>query len=547
MISSKEDEQPPTKRSKAKVIRPLGYLERLEAAMHSLSFYYSSMVTCRYAIPAALSTGLDQDPALQAKLERKVQSAVARIVLDHPFLRVGLRGEHARKPAFVELEAVDFRRHIAWRRFNATADYEAELLALIQSQLDIKVPQVEDAPSWRILVLRVEGEPVMDVMFEWGHAHLDGMSAKMFHENLLLHLNSDSALEVPLKDHVLVIPPSRHRDLQPSLHALTKFPVTPGYALSTLWVELKPPGIAAVSKSDLHATWAPILLKPYVTQYRHFGIDNRTLQNVLAACRKHNTTLTGLIQAMTHVSLATRLSVAEARGFLGCTIVNLRPLMCAPEAKTKIFKASGINPKDIMGNFMTMIDHEFDATWVTQIRAASISQDERLGKDEKESTRKEEDKAERRITALEPLVWKAAEIARAVIQKRLDDGTKNDLMGLMKFIPDFRILLKDWMKKPRPHSVAVTNLGVIDGTPHDKTSGDIDTDIKVGEKWALERAIFSVSPEAHGAALTICPIAVKGKELYVSCNWQDCAVDSAIGEGVMADLESWLRFLGEET
>ncbi|KAI1088984.1 hypothetical protein F5B19DRAFT_495825 [Rostrohypoxylon terebratum] len=544
MTKTKEDKRPPTKRSKAKVIRPLGYVERFEAATHSLGLYCSSMVTCRYSISTTLSAGPDGNPGLREKLEQKVESAIAQVVLDHPPLRVGLRGEHERKPAFVELEAVDFRRHVEWRRLDRTLDYELEFLELIRSRLNIKVPQPEGMPSWRILVLRVEGEPSLDVMFEWGHAHIDGMSAKVFHEDLLRNLNADLAPE-EFKNRVLTIPSSKRKDLPPPLHALTRFPITPGYALTTLWDQLKPPQLATLSKSHLHASWAPIRLQPYVTQYRHFSIDNKTLQNILIACREHSTTLTGLLQSAIHVSLATRLSAEEARGFLSCTIINLRPLMGLPEAKSKGFQSLVTDPKKTMGNFMTSLDHEFDANWVANIREAAVSQAQRSKEGEREDT-EGRNAAETRIVALEPSIWEAAERIRAAIKKRLDGGTRNDIMGLMRFVPDYRALLKDWVKKPRGHSVVVTNLGVIDGGIHDNTSGDIGAIAEQGGRWTIERAIFSISPEAHGTALCVCPIAVKGKELYISCDWQDCAVNQALGEGVMADLESWLRFFGKE-
>ncbi|KAI1408657.1 hypothetical protein F5Y13DRAFT_182554 [Hypoxylon sp. FL1857] len=501
----------------------------------SLGLYRSSMVTCRYAIPASLvPVGQSQGSESQASLAQMVEASIAKIVLDHPFLRVGLRGEHTRKPYFVELESVDFRRHVEWRSFDKDGDYEAELFKLITTRLDSKVEQPDDAPSWRILALRAEGSAFLDVMFEWGHAHIDGMSAKLFHEDLLRNLNSNILLE-EFQDRVLTIPPSKRRDLLPPLHALAKFPISTGYALATLWDELGPPGLSTGSKTELRAAWAPIKVQPYVTQYRHFSIDNPTLQNIIAACRKHNTTLTGLLQALSHAILSVRLSAKEAKGFLGSTVVNLRPLMGAPEVRRKALKLDEVDLKRTMANFMTVIDHEWDVDWVAKVRAAatSASHNDPAKEAEAELTRDQEK------TALEPLIWPAAESARAVIQKRLDEGTKNDLMGLMKFIPDYRALLKDWTKKPRAHSVVVTNLGVIDGNPSDSASDE------EGRKWTLERAVFSISPEAHGAALCLCPIAVKGKELYLSCDWQDCAIDISLAEGFVADLEAWLRFIGQ--
>ncbi|KAI1134616.1 hypothetical protein F5Y05DRAFT_406402 [Hypoxylon sp. FL0543] len=515
----------------------------------SLDLYRSSMVTCRYAIPASLApVGQDQGSESHEILQQKIESAMAKVVLDHPFLRVGLLGEDKRKPYFVELEAVDFRRHVEWRSFGRDADYETELLKLIAARLDVKVESPVDAPSWRVLVLRVEGSAFLEVMFEWGHAHLDGTSAKMFHEDLLRNLNSQVVVG-EFQDRVLTIPPSKRRDLLPPLHALVKFPVSTGYALATLWGELAPSGLSTDSKAELRATWAPMKVKPYATQCRHFSIDNATLQRILAACRKHNTTVTGLLQALSHVILSVRLSPEEAKGFLGSTIVNLRPLMSAPEVvKKKALKSGEMDPKKTMANFMTQMAHEWDAEWVSKVRAAKVSAS--ASHDGPSNEGKRESTTAKEMAVLEPLVWSAAESARAAIQKRLDDGTKNDPMGLMKFIPDYRALFKDWIKKPRGHSVVVTNLGVIDGNPSDPASDDVAarTDAEEqGEKWTIERAIFSISAEAHGAALCLCPIAVKGKELYVSCDWHDCALDVALAEGFVADLEAWLRYIGRST
>ncbi|KAI0377334.1 hypothetical protein F5Y04DRAFT_179085 [Hypomontagnella monticulosa] len=544
-VNGDEKPNPVGKKPKAKIIRSLGYLERFEAAMISLDFYRSSMVTCRFTIPARFLPGPELES--QDELHRRLESAVAAVVMEHPFLRVGLRGEHARKPAFVELEAVDFARHIEWRSFGSIAEYEAQLRGLIRSRLDVKVPQPEDAPSWRILMLCAED--FVDVMFEWGHVHTDGISAKIFHEDLLRYLNSTGdgsgadveAGVVPSEfnpeTRILTIPISRRRDLPPPLHSLCKFTLSSRWAASTLWRELKPASFQDDSSTGLLATWAPLKITPYETQYRHFSIDHATLQTILTACREHKTTLTGLIHALAHVSLATRLDAKDARAFTGSTILNLRPIVAAaePRLQAKEVRSKALDLSRTMGNFVTITDHEFDSAWVAQVREAVRA-------------KKEGDKQEGEdgLTVPESLVWPIAESVRAGLQKRLDEGTKNDMIGLLKFIPDFRTLLKDWTKKPRGHGVVITNLGVIDGSPADKVSDDTADTVEASSKWRIDRAIFSISPEAHGAAITICPVAVKGKELYISVDWQDCALDSALVEGMTTDLEAWLRVLGRQ-
>ncbi|XXG95315.1 hypothetical protein Hte_001576 [Hypoxylon texense] len=522
-MNGTKEKKLPSKNAKAKVIRPLGYLERFEAALHSLDFYRSNMVTCRFAIPASLIPGSGLDPNdLLAILMQKVESAIALVVLEHSLLRVGLRNEHSRKPSFVELESVDFRNHIEWRTLSPSVDYEGELLRLIRDRLDVMVESAETKPAWRILALHIEGTDFVDIMCEWGHAHIDGMSMKIFHETLLRKLNNgDEAGPSIFKDRVLTIPPEKRRDLLPPLHALVEFPLTTRWAVSTLWKEVKVPA----GHSRLLANWAPIRVTPYVAQYRHFSLDNGTLQKVLAACRQHKTTLTGLVQTLAIFSLATRLSPEKARGFIGTTVVNLRPIM-----SSKYIRSHNIDPNNTMANFVTMVDHEFDTDLVAKIRARAS------GSPDKE--------AHNYMATLGEFVWPTAEKVRGDLQKRLDEGTKNDMMGLLKFIPDYRLLLKDWAKKPRVYSIAVTNLGVIDGNPSNATSATEAEGGELSSKWTIDRGIFSISPEAHHAAFVICPLAVKGKELYVSCDWQEVAIDKTLAEGIVADLESWLRYFG---
>ncbi|KAI1373143.1 hypothetical protein F4677DRAFT_231115 [Hypoxylon crocopeplum] len=536
MDGSKEEKMPPAKMPKPKILRPLGDLERFEAAMLALDLYRSSMVICRFSIPTEF---LSVDS--HAELEQKVESAIAKIVLDHSLLRVGLYGEHKRKPAFVELEAVDFSRHVEWQRVEKATNYEDELMNTIQGHLDVKVEQPEDAPSWRVLVLQFQGGTFLDVLFEWGHAHIDGISAKLFFEDLLRNLNDSSAARPEeFKNRILTIPLEKRRDLLPALHSLCKFPISMGYALSTLWKELKPPCL--VGKSHSRANWAPIRLQPYTTQSRYFNLDHATLQRVLGACRAHNTTLSGLIQALVLVSLATRLTPAQAHAFATSTIVNLRPILASCST---YLQSRNVDPKHTMANFMTVVEHEFGTDLVAKIRTIA------------DQTSGEKDSTEKTMAALDEYIWPTAQRVRADLQRRLDIGPKNDMMGLMKFIPDYRTLFKDWVKKPRAHAFALTNLGVIDGDPSSPDAvvenvgyeggREVDNKSEDRDKWTINRAIFSISPEAHGAAFCMCPMAVKGGELYVSCDWLDCVVDVALGEGLVADLEAWLRYFGRPT
>ncbi|KAI0173070.1 alcohol acetyltransferase-domain-containing protein [Hypoxylon sp. FL1284] len=528
MTDTKEARAPTEKvKAKAKAIRPLGYLERFEAALHSLDLYRSSMVTCRFTIPPSLvpEPGPAWDDRI-AILKRTVESAIALVVLEHPLLRVGLRNEHARKPVFVELESVDFRNHVEWKILDEeSADYERDLVTLIRDRLDVKVESPETKPAWRMLVLHIKGTGFVDIIGEWGHAHIDGMSMKLFHETILENLNKlDETEPSLLTDRVLLIPVEKRRDLLPPLHGLCEFPITKRWAASTLWNELKPP---ALKNSDLLSSgWAPMLATPYVVQYRHFSLDNDTLQNLLAVCRKHKTTLTGLFQTLATFSLATRLSPEKARGFRSSTVVNLRPIM-----SSEFLQSHNIDPMKTMGNLVTTVEHDYDVDLVTTVR-------QRAAEGEDMETHSV-------MAVLDELVWSTSVRVRGELQKRLDDGTKNDQMGLIKFIPDYRSLLKDWLKQPRVFALHVTNLGVIDGDPPNTDVAEAKRE--PGDQWTIDRAIFSISPEVHNGAFCVCPVAVKGRELYVSLSWQKGVVDKTLADGLVADLESWLRYLGRQT
>ncbi|KAI1076905.1 alcohol acetyltransferase-domain-containing protein [Whalleya microplaca] len=325
----------------------------------SLDLYRSSLVMCRYTIPEPLVS-----PDRHEALVQVFENSVGQIILEHPFLSVGLVGQHSKKPLWVELESVDFRNHVKWQAMAPSVDYEVELLKVIERQVDITFDHVETQPLWRLLVLQVQGGKFLDAIFEWNHAIADGFSIKIFHETLLRSLNTESmdAQRSCLKDRVLAIPSSA-RNLPPAVDKLSKFTITKKFAAATIWKLLKPPVFA--TKSDLQANWAPIqAFKPYKTRCRMFSIDNSILQNVLRACRKHYTTLTGLLLSISMVSLATQLPKTDAVGFRGCTAINLRPIMSAAP-----LRVPGFDPNKTMANFMTIMDHEWDAELVAEIRA----------------------------------------------------------------------------------------------------------------------------------------------------------------------------------
>ncbi|RBQ81490.1 hypothetical protein FVER14953_20241 [Fusarium verticillioides] len=136
---------------------------------------------------------------------------------------------------------------------------------------------------------------------------------------------------------------------------------------------------------------------------------------------------------------------------------------------------------------------------------------------------------------LEDAVWDVAKTIREGLLSKLRQGTKNDTVGLAKFIGDWPSYFKG-LSKTREHAFEVSNLGGIQG------GLPVNNDGK--SKWSIDGARFAQSSPSFGAALTLNVISTKGGELVISNAWQDGTVDDEFARGVSSDVETWLDRLG---
>ncbi|POR37252.1 Uncharacterized protein TPAR_02547 [Tolypocladium paradoxum] len=488
------------------IIRNLSFTELYQSAVHLLGQYCGTIVTCRYVTPDHAAAGSDE--SLQESIER----AIAETVLQHPALQAGLVNEDSKRPSWIELESIDFANHVAWQTVNSSDDVQAALGSLLESQIDRNFSHLETRPGWRVVILRQHGSRALEVAFIWNHTVADGMSGKMFHETLLHHLNSAEGDSPPkLRGRVLRLADTALR-FPPAPEAICKYPIGLRFTTSALWKEFKPSIIA--NKEGTRAAWSPIRLQPYKTRRRTVTIPDAALQRILRACRANSTTLTGLLHGIAVLSFASQLQPHEAPGLAGDTALNMRP--ATPSAPPGY---PWYDPHKTIGNILSSMEHTFDRHLVRDVRRQLAS-----------APPADPD----RKTALAPAVWSVARAARRDIQRSLDLGTRDNMVGLMKFVPDWRAQMREHVGKPRRSSWVVTNIGVIDGDP----------DGAGAAHWTIERALFSLSAEASGAAIRLCPISVKGKELCVDFSWQDTVVDGAVAERLVSDVEEWLGYLG---
>ncbi|KAI0532731.1 alcohol acetyltransferase-domain-containing protein [Xylaria digitata] len=491
---------------KSNIIRSFGNLECYEFHMLQLKFLGNTIVSCRYNIPATLAA-----PELRNGVVARVEDAIARVVLEHPALRIDVVNTDSKRPAWVGVDRIDFAQHVQWEGINyknngnTVIDSEDNLRDIIERRLDEPDANLAKRPGWRVLILYSKGgDPFLDIIFDYSHGLGDGTSGKIFHETLLRFLNAtETEARTPALTNRNLNIPLTAKPLPPPIEKVVKFPVSAGFAISTAWRELRPPGFSTTSAAQ--ANWAPIRATPYKTQFRAFNVRGDDLRRILAACRTHKTTLTGLLHALLLVCMASRIPAQDAMAFSGSTALDLRRYVAT---------SPDLDPRRTVADYVSQIAHEFDTEFVRKIRAVTDA------------------------GTMDPaLVWTCAARVRGEIQKRLDRGLKNDVVGLMKLVPDWRTQFRVEASKPRVYSFVVSNLGVLDG--------GLDVENRNAESWEITHSVFAISAEVCGAAFQISPISVKNGALCVGCSWQDCVVDASLAGAIVADLELWLQFLGK--
>ncbi|KAI1332969.1 hypothetical protein F5Y16DRAFT_414775 [Xylariaceae sp. FL0255] len=489
-----------------KVLRKLGGIDSYLLAMYNLRQYCGTSVSCRYMIPPSLAGAGGRQ-----QLKAAVETAIDGAVLKHTMLQVGIISAESSKPKWVKLDKIDRCAHINWHFLDESTDLERTLHEVTASQLDAKFSDLHVRPGWKVDLLCTEN--MLELLFTWSHPHADGMSGKIFQQDILANLTSsntsgpfrepDDVLEFPKSIPVLI----------PPVEKMMKFPMDFMFVLKTLWFLAKP---SVFSNSPYLADWAPIPRAPYKSQFRMISIRQSILSNILSASRHHNTTLTGLLHALLLVSLASRVEEKAARAFTGATTVDMRRFLPVSPPGYPEF-----DPDQTMGNFVTVLDHRFRPSLVSSIRSFM-------------SARKDDQSLPKAVLEL---LWSTATRVRGEIVHKLDIRGRNDKIGLGKFVSDWQAEMKKIARRPRETSWEVTGLGVLgDSTNVDLNSQD--------SGWSLQRAQFALSAQTTGAALEISPVSVAGHGLCVGVGWQDCVFDISFGESVTNDLERWLVQIG---
>lgn len=513
-------------KTKPRVLRKLGINETYQLAMYLLDQYRGTTLSCRYEIPSQLAES-------QAQLENEVKVAVVDTIMRHPMLQVGIINASSKSPSWVQLESLNLTQHIQWVDL-VGHDFEDMVEKTFSNQLDERFPDLSIMqPGWKITIVR-QGDtsrPCMEVLFTWNHPWFDAMGAKVFHEDLIKTLHDhNGAYEqtmAGLDGNILKLP--QQAPLLPiPIEVLTDLPVGVKVLAKALWEDVRP---QFLNRDTTWAAWCPIRPSPYKTQYRAFWVEQASVTAILALCRQNKTTITGLINGLALIAFSLHLDTMIAPGFQSSTIVDhRRDLPRAPE------DAPWIRSDRAVSNYVTQCLHRWDTDLVTRIRSKLPASTSKHGGVDLSAELQRE-------------LWAVSAQNRLEIAQKLEAGLRNDLVGLFKYVTDWKQTMGAMAKKKRQFSWLVTNIGVLD--PNLSTAGNGGGDNSASkpddrEQWSISRAQFGLSTEVPSAAIAFSPVSVAGRGMSVGASWADCAVEAALGDRIMADMERWLAQLATQ-
>ncbi|KAL2137046.1 hypothetical protein VTI74DRAFT_9652 [Chaetomium olivicolor] len=479
-----------------RLLRPLGPCEMYSSSRHALGFYKCVANTCRYSVPLATLGG----HALRDVLE----AAVANIVLAFPSLSVGIAAENTSKPHFVQQLSIDLEHHVEYlERAETDPDTrDSALLSLLEDQHDQSWPDIEHRPPWKLIIVVWDQTPgsgllLLDVVFAVHHSLADGRSTALFHTKLLDELNNPTGRPSQLSGRIL---DTKNLDklVQPQ-EELVKFTASWSFLGRTLWRELGPRWLQG-QQPTVPWTGKPITREPCRTRLRLVTVPAVATPHVLDACRANQITLTPLLHALSLASLARRVPAEQAQAFRGATPIDLRPFIDSssqPEPGKKPF-----------GVFVTGQFHTFDASTIATLREA-VADDK---------------------------IWGIAAELRRDMKQHLETVPKDDIIGMLGWVSDWRQFWLSKVGKPRLDTWEVSNLGSMVGG---HGPGEQAT-----EGWKIQRSIMSQGASVAGAVVYISVAGVTGGDLSLALGWQEGIVDEEMVTGLAEDLQIWLDRLG---
>ncbi|KAK1994443.1 hypothetical protein LX36DRAFT_673136 [Colletotrichum falcatum] len=466
--------------------------EKYSTARHSLGLCRCVSVTCRYAVPPG--TGLEE-------LKTELCRAVAQVIMEQPFMRVGVVDEDKQAPYYVHVPRIDLTAQIQWYGPSHPDASDAALCRHLSFQHDQLWPRIDELPPWKIAIIPIEtfqGSPAeIDVVYSFHHAIGDGTSGSIFHKRLLDALSNPVAVAgLDANQLNLPQPPVLPRPQDQLIDGRISW----SFFLWELWGAFGPSWLKSKPEVIPWTARTIDLSMPYQTSVRILRLPAATAAGLLAASRAHSMTLTPLFHALVAASLSRHLPASEAPAFNPSSAISLRRFVPA---------ATGLDVDNQLSVLVTSADHSISKALTTNMRKPSDR-------------------------TLEEAIWDAAASVKNELRDRLATLPHDDITSMLKYVSNFHEFFMKKNGSERGNSWEVSNLGAISGRT---TEGG----------WKLTRALFSQSAMPVGPGFAVNAAGVAGGEVTVALTWNESFVDTALMELLATDLEAWTQRLAAGT
>ncbi|KAJ4394283.1 hypothetical protein N0V93_003500 [Gnomoniopsis smithogilvyi] len=478
------------------VVRQCGLIEHFSTSRHALGFNRGIANACQYVVVRNKLEG--------RSVQTVMEEAVARLVIRLGGLRVGITGEGTNQACFVQVASMNVQDFISWKTTatKSSDEYDELLLHVIKTRLEQLWPDVAHRPPWQLLVVQNELTAsetiVLDIVFAVHHALSDGKSTAVFHSELLRELNSPPCAVPELKDHVLRF--SSPPVLAPSQEDLVQPKISWPFFLRVLWSEFGP-SWAKPTPPPEPWTGKPITPEPHRLHLHAMTIGPNVAKRLIATCRTHGTTLSGILHILVLASFARHVPEGEASSFSGETPISLLPWAKLPHGLD-------MDLSRVLTDLNTGTKRVWEAATVANIRSKLDEGDENTE---------------------EELIWPLAATWRNEIKTKVANLPNDDVVGMMQYITDFNKRWLNKLGKARDATWELSNIGTIQGRTLD---GE--------ELWSIQRSLFTQSLLVAGAAVSLNVAGVDGGPIGVVFSWQETIVEETIVSGVARDLQAWL-------
>lgn len=427
---------------------------------------------------------------------------ISSLIEDNPMLRVGIAKEATNDAHFVHVPSLDLDEHVTIVQLRCES--KEALNSEVSRRQAVEHNRLWDEPAkrppWRVIIFRNDSPTTgvsEDLMFSFHHSIMDGKSGMVFHQLFLSTLKTISGSEGD-KDSVLSFP--RPPNVPVSQEDVVPFSLTIGYMAGLIWNDLAPSAL----KPAPQPIWSgkPITFSmPYSTGLATMDFPVSTVAKLRAACRQHDTTLTGLFHALVFTALTNMLRGEDALGYSCATPVSLRDY-CRKELH--------YSTDDALRVLVCSLDHKFGASDKSNMQDIITS----------------------KSADLDIEIWRTANRIRGEIVANANSLPRDSSATTLKYIGDFQAYWAKRNGKARSSSWECSNIGSFD---------------RQHNSWPenISRIMFSNGATVTGSAIGVNVVSVEGGPLTVALSWQKGIVEESVAQGVQIGLADLVHGFAE--